>query len=111
MGLDRFSRQRLLPEVGDAGQAQIEEFPLRLPHSVSPEAREWAQVYGARAGHPVDPTSIESWEFPFPAASHFRHEAARAVAEGAYLSLENSKQALGLPSSFPSLAPPSGSSR
>jgi hypothetical protein len=82
--LDRFTRQRRLPEVGAAGQARIAAAEIEL--SSSDGAME-ELAYLCRAG--VERVSVSSNVEPRPFAHEgaFRFAESRAVAAGAWRAL------------------------
>jgi hypothetical protein len=90
---DRYSRQRRLPEVGPSGQERLGAARLRIaPH----DDVELELDYLVRAGlvqTTVDPRAVPL-DFPWPA--WFEHEAALAVARGAWCALARVKRELGL---------------
>ena len=87
----RFARQLRLPEVGDAGQSRLCEAEL----SVGTTRASQVQVdYLRRAG--VRHISRNQAEpEPFVHAEHFRHEACRDIAAGAWLALDQIRRVLG----------------
>ncbi|HSC87034.1 MAG TPA: hypothetical protein VLC09_07170 [Polyangiaceae bacterium] len=92
---DRFARQRILEEVGDAGQARLEQAVLRLGQ-VDPIAARAARAYGLGLGF-ADVQHDDSLGQPsFVHAEHFRHLAPRGWAQGAHLALGRAREVLGL---------------
>ena len=87
----RYSRQRRLPEVGDAGQCRLERASLEA------RGRDGALVelaYLCRAGvNRVTLTLLEHPE-PFVHAEAFRFEAPRAVGAGAWRALAQIRNVL-----------------
>ncbi len=90
---DRYSRQRRLAEVGDAGQARIERAQA---HVLGTEGALTEVSYLARAGV-GSVTVIPNLEpTPFLHASWFRHDATRAYGAGAWRALATLRGALGV---------------
>lgn len=91
--LDRFTRQRRLPEVGDAGQARLAAADLEL--SSSDGAME-ELAYLCRAG--VERVSLNANLEPVPFAHQaaFRFAETRAVAAGAWRALAEIRRLLDL---------------
>jgi hypothetical protein len=90
---DRFTRQRRLREVGEAGQARISQACFEIP---SGESSGITCLYLQRAGAVrVDVVETREPE-PFAHAAVFRHKAAGAMARGAWDALIRLRQTLGL---------------
>ncbi len=89
---DRYTRQRQLPEVGEAGQRRIEamvvELPVGSPHE--PVARVYLERAGVRQLKPASGASARS----FPHAPCFRHEVAARVGRGTHFALTCIRQQL-----------------
>ncbi len=82
--VDRYTRQRRLPEVGDEGQARISA--ARLSVGDSPEA--WSErEYLERAGAGAVTTVAGLAEAPFAHAGTFRHAASRRLGAGCWRAL------------------------
>jgi len=82
--IDRYTRQRRLPEVGDEGQARIAL--ARLSVDDSPEA--WSErEYLLRAGVGTVTTVPGLEGAPFAHAAVFRHVASRRLAAGSWRAL------------------------
>jgi hypothetical protein len=92
--VDRYTRQRRLAEVGDAGQARIAA--ARLAVGDSPEA--WSErEYLERAGAAV--VTVPGLEgAPFVHARLFRHTASRRLAAGSWRALDALRRLLPGPS-------------
>ena len=82
---DRYTRQRRLREIGDAGQARLEAARTVVTGGAEAMAE---FVYLQRAG--VGAVTIDSLGRPrdFPHASAFRHAAARSHAAASWRALE-----------------------
>lgn len=89
--VDRYTRQRRLAEVGDAGQARIAA--ARFSVADAPEA--WSErEYLERAGA-GSVTTVPGLEVaPFAHAAAFRYTAARRLGAGAWRALEGLRAAL-----------------
>jgi hypothetical protein len=82
--VDRYTRQRRLPEVGDEGQARVAA--ARLSVGDSPEA--WSErEYLLRAGVGAVTTVPALPVPPFVHAAVFRHPASRRLAAGCWRAL------------------------
>jgi hypothetical protein len=81
---DRYTRQRRLREIGDAGQARLLAASVSIPGGAEAVAE---LVYLHRAG--VGSVSIDALSRPeaFVHAAEFRHEAARRHAASAWRAL------------------------
>ena len=101
MTRDRFTRQRRLAEVGDAGQQRIEaaQIEVRGLDGADIEIRYLAGAGVGELRH--DPRLAPE---PFVHAPMFENEASRRVAAGAWRALVSLRRALELPESA---APPS----
>jgi hypothetical protein len=97
---DRYSRQRRLPQVGDAGQARLGQAALSV--AAGPAAL-YELTYLLRAG--VGVVAVEGWRVaePFVHHAHFRHRAARLLGAGSW-------RALGKINRILSAAPPAAGS-
>ena len=89
--LDRYSRQRRLPEVGDLGQARIERTSATI---CGREGATTELVYLERAGVPVDALYPRMPCEPFPHAEWFRFARTREFASGAWRALRTLRRAL-----------------
>lgn len=91
MEQDRYSRQRRLQQVGDAGQARLERASLTV--AASPAAASELS-YLSRAG--ARAVLISRYESPvaFAHAGFFRHAAARELGAGAWRALRQIKAIL-----------------
>lgn len=90
---DRYSRQRMLPEVGKRGQERIEA--LRVVVRGGPEAAvEFAYLKGAGVGQ-IE-LQITNAEPPnaWPHAAHFTRAGPRAVGLGAWAALRRLRDAV-----------------
>ena len=90
---DRFSRQRRLPEVGPRGQERLASAELRIARHADVELE---LDYLARAGvtnASLDPAGAP---LPFPWTDWFEHDAALAVARGAWCALSRIRRELGV---------------
>ncbi|HVJ21127.1 MAG TPA: hypothetical protein VM686_37205 [Polyangiaceae bacterium] len=81
---DRYTRQRRLPEVGDAGQARLERAALAV--AAGPDALT-ELAYLERAG--AREILISRWQAPevFTHAAHFRHAPSRKLGAGSWRAL------------------------
>ena len=81
---DRYTRQRRLPEVGDAGQARLERAALVV--AAGPAALP-ELTYLCRAG--ARELLISRWHAAeeFTHAAHFRHRESRELATGCWRAL------------------------
>jgi len=81
---DRFTRQRRLAEVGELGQARIQN---AVAHVAKTPAGAVAALYLSRAGvQRIETTEVtEPAEFTHTAS--FRHPASRQIAEGSWRAL------------------------
>lgn len=102
---DRFERQRILPEVGASGQAQLEASELvlspQLPPNTLGAARLYAEAMGMRvhvcASSPeTGSAEMAPPQISFPFDDLFRHTASRQVASGAHLALLRAREVLGI---------------
>jgi hypothetical protein len=84
--LDRFARQRLLPLVGDEGQARLASASLALPTDLEAQAVTVAELYARAAGFAAVRADAADPK-PFVHGSHFRHAAARDFASGTHIVL------------------------
>src|SRR6476661_6889843 len=93
MASDRYVRQRLLAEVGEAGQRAIAEAAVRLPEGAAGNA---AADFLRRAG--IGEVRVDAAAPPpeFPHASHFRHAPSTELGHGAWLALDHLRSLLGL---------------
>jgi hypothetical protein len=88
----RCARQRLLPEVGHAGQEKLARTPAEV---VDEPGADVAWEYLRRAGvqhHQV----VEGSAQPFPHAAHLRYTAPLTVAKGAWTALRHVRYVLSL---------------
>lgn len=103
----RYLRQRLLTEVGDAGQERLCATPVQLVGG-SPEARAHARDYLARAGVPVVPNGAPDAARRVALPEAVRHAPALQPAAdllvGALAAVEAVKGTLGL--GQPATVPP-----
>ena len=92
MSLDRFDRQRRLPEVGDLGQQRIAaaEFEVRGGDGAVLET-----IYLHRAGAERVTLSSRKEPEPFAHERAFRHAASRRVGAGAWRALAKLTKVLG----------------
>ena len=97
MSSARFDRQRLLPEVGDAGQRLLGEAVLRLPADCSPEVQRAARLYGQAVGLGRISDEQDPAAGPFAHHQSFRHASSSALAEGAHLALSAVRKLLQFP--------------
>ena len=81
---DRYSRQRRLPEVGDAGQERLERAALVI--AAGPAAA-WELSYLERAG--ARELAISRWHRPeaFAHQAYFRHASSRQLGAGSWRAL------------------------
>jgi len=88
---DRYSRQRRLAEVGDAGQARLERAEIGVAAGTAASIE---LAYLARAG--VRAVLISRWQAPetFTHAAHFRHASSRRLAAGSWRALQQIKRIL-----------------
>jgi len=91
---DRYSRQRCLPEVGDAGQARLEGAALVV--AAGPAALV-ELAYLARAGAREVAISRLEPAVPFTHRAHFRHAPSRDFAAGSWRALHKIKSILASP--------------
>lgn len=89
---DRYTRQRQLPEVGEAGQRRIEAIVVELPANSSDA--QVARVYLERAGVRQLQRATRADTKPFPHARYFRHEVAARVGRGTHFALTCIRQQL-----------------
>jgi len=89
---DRYSRQRRLAEIGDAGQARIERATASV-RSGDPSAITELS-YLIRAGVGAASALPDADAEPFVHASLFRFEAPRAVGAGAWRALGKLRRAV-----------------
>lgn len=90
---DRYSRQRRLAEVGDAGQARIERARAEV---FGTDGALTEVSYLARAGIGSVTVLPNVKPTPFLHASSFRHDATRAFGAGAWRALATLRAALGV---------------
>jgi hypothetical protein len=91
--LDRFTRQRRLPEIGEAGQLRISSARFALgPHAGLEIEREYLSRAGATCTLSTEPAVAR----PFTHHSAFAFEETRALGEGAWRALEKLRSALGI---------------
>lgn len=99
---DRYTRQRQLPEVGQAGQARLSAAPLNVAEtqakpSESHVARlDIAALYLSRAGVSVQRRGQEQTAPPLGHAAVFEFAGPREFAEGALMALTEIRERLGL---------------
>ena len=81
---DRYTRQRRLPEVGDAGQMRLERASLGVAAGPAALAE---LAYLERAG--VGELLVSRWLIPepFAHAAHFRHAPSRELGAGSWRAL------------------------
>jgi hypothetical protein len=91
---DRYSRQRRLAQVGDAGQARLED--ARFDVTAGPSALVEV-AYLARAGARAVLVDRFLPRAPFAHAAHFRHAASRRLAAGSWRALQKLTATLRLP--------------
>lgn len=90
---DRYSRQRMLPEVGRRGQERIEA--LRVVVRGGPEAAiEFAYLEGAGVRQLQLQTTHEEPPRDWPHAAHFTCAGPRAVGRGAWAALRKLREAV-----------------
>lgn len=99
---DRYSRQRMLPEVGKRGQERIEA--LRVVVRGGPEAAiEFAYLRGAGVGELELQTTNDAPPEAWPHAALFTRPGPRAVGLGAWAALRRLREALAaIPGAAPS---------
>jgi hypothetical protein len=94
---DRYSRQRILAEIGDAGQTRLVEASFRADEGLSPWAQALSKRYALACGFghassdPRSPSVSESLVF-------FRHTASAEVGLAAFCVLSQSLPLLERPS-------------
>ena len=96
---DRFERQRILPEIGESGQARLETSELVLWSELDPVVLAAACLYGEAVGLRVrtacsSPAGVTQPALPFPLEALFRHSAPRQLACGAHLALTKACEVL-----------------
>jgi hypothetical protein len=91
--LDRYSRQRRLAEVGDAGQARIERAQAEV---LGADGALTEVSYLARAGVGSVTVIPDVESTPFLHASWFRYDATRTFGAGAWRALATLRGALGV---------------
>ena len=89
---DRYTRQRRLPEVGEAGQARLGQAEAVVRGNQGADVE---QSYLERAGVTVR-REPEAAPLPFLHAAAFRFEASRGVAAGAWRALVAIRRELGI---------------
>jgi hypothetical protein len=93
---DRYSRQRRLPEVGQAGQQQVAEAAFAV--SARDPAAWLEALYLHRAGAQRVHLSTTTVEGPFTHHSAFAFDQTRQVAVGAHRALQKLRTLLGVSS-------------
>lgn len=85
MSLDLYSRQRRLPEVGDAGQERLERAELDIEAGPA-AASELTYLLRAGVGKAIVTRRLAP-KVPFAHSAHFRFAPSRTLAEGAWRAL------------------------
>jgi hypothetical protein len=88
----RCARQRLLTEVGIAGQERLAETPALV---VADAGSDVATTYLRRAGV-RDVRTVDAPAPEFPHSSHLRYAAPHAVARGSWVAVDHVRRVLGL---------------
>lgn len=74
---DLFARQRVLTEIGDRGQARLNEAVYSPSAHLTPQARQFSVRYARACGFcDVGPETVTA---PHPSAHFFRHAAATDI--------------------------------